>query len=226
MLYLQFEVALKHKFETMLSVERQIHQKYKEQYAISKESVELINMKFHDIKHQIRTYTEAGNVPASVIRNLESNISLYDSVSKTGNDALDIILTEKSLLCNKNSIQLDCMADGKLLSFIKDEDVYALFGNIIDNAIEAVLKLAESMRTISLQVKRVQDMLIIRETNHYADIRVKNGVLQTMKSDKNYHGYGLRSIQRICEEYGGDLAISTEDNIFTMNILFFADAQA
>ena len=224
-LYLQFEVALKRQIETELVVERKIHEQVKEQYAISKQSVDLINTKFHDVKHQIRQLTTGETVPASVLRELAHNITLYDSISKTGNDALDVILTEKSFLCNTKNIQLDCIVDGKQLSFIRDEDVYALFGNIIDNAIEAVLQLDEGMRTISLQVKRINNILTIHQSNHYAKINIENGEFKTTKSDKLYHGYGLRSIRRICEQYGGDLTISTDDNIFSLSILFFVQEQ-
>lgn len=180
-------------------------------------------MKCHDLKHQIHNIGDQQTVSPSYLKNLEDSISIYDSTVKTGNDALDIILTEKSLLCNKENIQFSCIVDGEKLNFIKPEDVYALFGNIIDNAIEAVLKVEPAKRTISLRVKMIGGMLVVSTSNYYQeDVVVEDGVIQTTKADKKYHGFGIKSIQYVCEKYGGDVNIKAENNIFTINLLFFA----
>ncbi len=221
-LYLQFEVALRRKIEKDFDTIQEMWNQAKKQYALSKENIELINMKCHDFKHQIHTFGDRQTVSPVALKELEDSISIYDSIVKTGNDALDIILTEKSLLCNKEKIQFSCIVDGEKLNFIKTEDVYALFGNIIDNAIEAVLKVEPSKRTISLRVKMIGDMLVVSTSNYYQEEVIKqDGVIQTLKEDKRYHGFGIKSIQYICERYGGDVSIKTENNIFTINLLFF-----
>ena len=222
-LYLQFEVALRRKAEKNFDVIQEMWNQAKKQYALSKENIELINMKCHDFKHQIHALGDQKTVSPVAIKDLEDSISIYDSVVRTGNDALDIILTEKSLLCNKEKIQFSCIVDGEKLNFIKTEDVYALFGNIIDNAIEAVLKVEPSKRTISLRVKMIGGMLVVSASNYYNDeLAPSDGEIVTTKDDKNYHGFGIKSIQYICERYGGDVNIKTESNIFTINLLFFA----
>ncbi len=220
-LYLQFEVALKRKLEDTLDKIEQMWHQAKEQYAISKENVEMINVKCHDLKHQIRKLRKGGDINPEVLAELEKRISIYDSEVKTGNDALDIILSEKSLICAKNNIKLSCIVDGEKLGFIKEEDIYALFGNIIDNAMEAVTEVEESKRVISLSVKSVNNFLTIRATNYYEhEIKFVGGMPETHKPDKRYHGFGLKSIKYICEYYGGELSIAAEDNIFDLSILF------
>ena len=57
----------------------------------------------------------------------------------TGNHALDVILTEKSLICKQKEIKLTCMADGKQLAFMQTTDLYSIFGNLLNNSIEAAL---------------------------------------------------------------------------------------
>ncbi len=219
-LYLQFEVALRRKYETTLEVERRIWSKVREQYSVAKESIDLINMKAHDLKYQIRTLSQNGSISDAVVRDIEETIKKYETLYKTGNDALDTIMTEKMIFCNSRRIQMSCLLEGKELSFMKDEDIYVLFGNIIDNAIDAVMKLEEDKRVISLQVKKIDNSLIIYETNHYSEIKIKNGFLQTTKEDKMWHGFGLKSIKHICEEYGGTLVIQAENNVFTLNAMF------
>lgn len=220
-MYLQFEVALKRKLEDTLDRVEQMWHQAKEQYAVSKENVEMINVKCHDLKHQIRTLRKGGEINPDVLADLENRIKIYDAEIKTGNVALDTILSEKSLICTKNNIKLSCIVDGEKLGFIKEEDIYALFGNIIDNAIEAVTSVEESKRVISLSVKTVNSFLTIRESNYYEhEIKFVGDMPETHKPDKRYHGFGLKSIKYICEHYNGELTISAENNIFDLSILF------
>lgn len=224
-LYLQFEVALKSQMQDALETVRRLWHEEKEQYAESKENIRMINMRCHDLKHQIHSLGDRERITPAAIAELEQRISIYDSVVKTGNDALDVILTEKSLLCNKNNVRFSCIVDGGQLSFMTEEDIYSLFGNIIDNAIEAVLKVAMNKRTISLHVKAVDNMLIVRESNYYAEVlRFENGIPQTTKEDTYYHGYGIQSIRYICDKYGGELNISADGEIFSISIVFCTDA--
>ena len=223
-LYLQFEVALNKQIETTLNAVQQLYRQAQEQYAVSKENVEIINMKCHDLKHQIRQLNNGGCIQPSVLKELERQINIYDSSIKTGNAALDLILTEKSLLCTKSNIKLSCIADGDSLGFMKEEDIYALFGNIMDNAVEAVRTLSEDKRIISLSVRRLNGFVTIKEINCYEnDIKFKDGLPVTAKSDKIYHGFGLKSVKYICERYGGDFTISTEDKMFEISLLFSPD---
>ena len=101
-------------------------------------------------------------------------------------------------------------------------DLYVLFGNLLDNAIEAVSKLPDGeVKNIQVSVRRDRGFVIITTENSYTgDLVWSGGRLITSKSDKHNHGFGIRSIERIVHKYGGRYSISTEDQIFTMNIVF------
>ena len=140
---------------------------------------------------------------------------------KTGNEALDIIFSEKSLLCLKNDIRLNCMIDGEKLFFMKDVDLYVLFGNVLDNAMEAVEKIeSKEKRIISMNVYAENGALKIFTSNYYEGELVINeyGIPNTTKNDKEYHGIGLRSVALIAESYGGKSKIKAEDGIFSLEI--------
>lgn len=223
-LYLQFEVSLRRKLESTIDTLKHLWHQEKEQYAFSKENIELINLKCHDLKHQIRQIGNNGMLNQSVVSEIENLITIYDSKVKTGNFALDIILTEKSLLCNKNGIKLSCIVDGKKLNFMKEEDIYSLFGNIVDNAIEAVISLDNDQRLIDLHVKAVDTLLSINAHNFYKNsLEFKDGLPKTTKADEEYHGFGMKGIQFICNKYNGDLSINTKNQVFNINILFPLD---
>lgn len=219
-IFLQFDIARRRKTETDLSAVKKLWKKDREQYEISKRNIELINIKCHDLKHQVRAIGDRSALDATVVKEIEGIIDIYDSVVKTGNAAFDVILTEKSLLCSNNDIKLCCIADGAALEFMAESDLYSLFGNLIDNAIEAVNDLDEGKRVISLSVKRVNDFLSVNIRNRYEkDIRFAGNLPVSTKSEAG-HGYGMKSVQMLCEKYGGELSVSAKNNLFNVNIVF------
>lgn len=140
-MFLMFEVIFRKQYERDYVTAARMLKQSEERYALTKENIELINMKCHDLKHQIRLIRSSPAADSAALGEIEDLIQVYDSAIRTGNEALDIILAEKSLYCNRHGIRLYCIADGALLSFIADSDLYALFGNLLDNAIEAVEEL-------------------------------------------------------------------------------------
>ena len=100
---------------------------------------------------------------------------------------------------------------------MSDIDICALFVNLLDNAIEANKKLPrEKERYIFFKAKRKGKMAILEASNPFDGVvhYEKEGVLETTKEDKKYHGYGLQSIRQTVEKYLGYMEIKTEDNIF------------
>ena len=222
-LYLQVSMCVQKKLERELETLSLLLHQSKEQYRQSDENITLLNLKCHDLKHQIREYAGKREIEEEYIRDLENIVNIYDSPVKTGNDALDLIFTEKSLLCHKNEITLTCLADCSRLNFISSADLYGLFGNIIDNAIDAVTKLSDKdKRHIDLVVKNVNCFVSIQVDNYYTGkIQLdESGLPMTTKEDKNYHGYGLKSIAMIIDKYNGDLKLSVGKEIFSLSILF------
>lgn len=201
---------------------KRLWQQEKEQYEISRANIDLINIKCHDMRHKIRAITK-NNLSDEEIDEIEQSISIYDSAVKTGNEALDVILTEKSLRCNGADILFTCVADGGLLDFMSESDIYSLFGNIMDNAIDATAKITEpDGRTIGLKIRTVGEFVSINAKNTFAgEIELDaRGLPKTTKPDGNYHGFGMKSIAYLAEKYGGNLAVAAEDGVFNLNLLF------
>ncbi len=220
-LIMLFELPRRKRVETELAAVKQINHMQSEQYRISKENVELINLKCHDLKHHIRRFKHIGNVSGKELAELEKVVDIYDSAYRTGNEALDVILMEKSLVCKNENINLSCIIDASQIKFISDADVYVLFGNLLDNAIEAVRALPESERSIGVSIKRVNDFSAIHVYNGYAgDLKFENGLPVTNKQQKSFHGYGLKSVKRTVENYDGILQINAAGGIFNVKILF------
>lgn len=220
-LVLLYELPKSRKNEREIVAIRQLHEKEKEQYYESKENVELINIKCHDLKHQIRMIGEGNAVSSGAIAEIENIIDIYDATFTTDSEALNVILKEKSLICKKQSIRLACIVDSSKFGFVSDIDLYALFGNLLDNAIEAVKTLDAERRTIGLSVRAQNGIIRINVYNGYkGEIKFEGDLPITTKENKLYHGYGLKSIKRIVDKYDGEMSISTDNGIFEVNIVF------
>lgn len=194
------------------------------QYQLAKENIALINQKSHDLKNQVLLLknSQDESIKNRYIKELSKNIQIYDSVFHTGNEVFDTLLTEKSLLCEKNHITIKCIVDGEQLGFMDPIDLYALFGNALDNAIESVLQLKEEeRRIINLNVRREQEMLICSIEN-YIDWKLEfvDGLPKTTKENEEYHGFGLKSMQYTVKKYQGYMTVNVENQIFVVRFLF------
>lgn len=170
------------------------------QYLLVKENIDAINIKCHDLKHQIRNLRTTGQVDPAYLDDLERSVSIYNSAVRTGNETLDIVLTDKRLHCASHNIQFTCIADGSGVAFMETMDIFSLFGNILDNAIECDSLQPPEMRFIHLSVRTVNRMLTIHAENHFEDsLQFKDGLPVTTKADKDSHGYGIMSVRHIVE---------------------------
>lgn len=193
------------------------------QYKQSRESIELINYKYHDLKHQIAVLRSEEDPlkREAFLDRMENEIRQYESQNKTGNKVLDTVLTTKSLYCSKHGITFTCVADGTLLEFMDVMDICSIFGNALDNAIESVLKISDKeKRLIHVSVSRQKNFLIIIFENYYEEeLKYQEGNPVTTKKEKEYHGYGLKSIRYTVNKYDGAVNIDARENWFHLKIL-------
>ena len=216
-----FGQLLRRNLENELDIVRQLRKLEKRQYDISRETIDMINIKCHDMKHQIRHLRHSGTVTNEALQEIEQRIGIYDSIVKTGSDALDIILAEKSFFCQKNGVSVNCIVDGERLRFMSEADIYSLFGNLLDNAIHSVMQLEEERRVVSLTVKCRGQLLSVNIHNPYiGTLKMENGIPQTTSNDQNTHGFGIKSVMMTVQKYGGSISFQTDDQIFNVNLLF------
>ena len=189
---------------------------------LTAENIEIINRKCHDLKHQIeglrRMKSEAER--DAYIGQVEDAVLFYESAAKTGNETLDLILMDKQLYCKAHDITLTCVCDGEDLKRLDTMDLYALFGNALDNAIESVSSEAPENRIISFRTGRRGAFLSIHFENYLGHaVQMQDGLPITTKNEQNYHGFGMLSIRHIVEKYGGTMSVRTDQNLFRLDIL-------
>lgn len=213
------ETKVRRELEAVQNVLRNQYQQYKQ----SRESIDLINYKYHDLKHQIAVLRseEDPEKRNAFLNKMEDEIRQYELQNKTGNKVLDTVLTSKSLYCAKHGITLTSVADGTLLEFMDTMDICSIFGNALDNAIECELKIPDKeKRLIHVTVTQQKNFLMMRFENYYeGQLTGKEGRFSTTKKEKQYHGYGLKSIRYTANKYEGAVDIATENNWFDLKVL-------
>lgn len=193
------------------------------QYRQSRESIEVINHKYHDLKHQIavlRAEPDAARRSA-YLDGMEEEIRDYEAQNKTGNSVLDTVLTGKSLYCARHGVELTCVADGARLAFMDVMDICTVFGNVLDNAIECQLRIPDrGKRLIHLAVYGKKGFLVIRCGNYCPEaVEFRDGLPVSTKGDSVHHGYGIKSVRHTAEKYGGTVTVHSRDGWFEINVM-------
>lgn len=175
---------------------------------------------YHDMKNHLLVLQAQAKNSQTVqesIRNLQSQIQEYENYHHTGNDFLDIIIRDKARIAQQKEINFTPIIHFEDGGFIDPLDISTIFGNALDNAIEASEKLPNQERLITVKANRIRDMLVIAIENHtMADSSDTKG---TTKTDRFVHGFGLPNIKKVAEKYNGQCITKCEKGIFTLKII-------
>jgi len=179
----------------------------------------------HDISNHllaISALIESGNITEA--RRYLNEVSEMNDLAampvRTGASVLDALLFKKTEQAKDSDIALtfdvSCPIGDTAIS---DYDLCSVFGNIIDNALEAVMPLEEN-RKIAVAIEKQLDMLYIRCTNPYSgELRARGDRLLTSKADTALHGYGLSRVREIAAKHGGEVKITSDNGEFSIEIL-------
>lgn len=175
---------------------------------------------YHDMKNHLLVL-QAQSIPTQEVRqsiqSLQEQIEAYENYYHTGNDYLDVIICDKSRLARENQIDFYAAIQFDEGNFLEPLDISTIFGNGLDNAIEASEKLPESMRLITVKASRIRDMLIIViENNMGLEVLVSE---KTSKKDTFLHGFGISNIQKVAEKYGGQCIAKPRNEKFILKVV-------
>lgn len=204
----------KRQLETENRILQELLHKDKQRYEQAKLSNEKIQIKYHDMK----LCTHHGIVDYESLKEVEADSEIIKSSYFTGNRALDVILSEKALMCERLGIRLVCTADGAVIDFMKPYHIYSVLGNALENAVESLKKETdESLKEITVNIVRREQTCIIKIVNYVSrKVEIKDGLPVTDKEDKEDHGFGTKSIKNVIERYGGQLSFYQDGDTFTM----------
>lgn len=223
LLYLQTELFKKSEMQKELDALNFLYSCEQEQYDMACQNIRMVNRKCEELEQtigQMQQYLPDA-VRQELKRPMDDAMRACDTMVESGNGVLDIVLTEKKLLAETSGIQINCVADGKLLDFMEVVDIYAVFSNALDNAIEAVRRLTDAdQRLIDLLVYESQNFLVINISNPLMEsVRFEENLPVTTKARNSFHGYGLRVLARAVEKYQGMFTVEAKGGFFTLKVL-------
>jgi hypothetical protein len=206
----------------LLNVENSVRRQHL-QYLSTLNAIETVNRKYHDLRHILRGIESINSLDEikAYVRTINHEIQGYELICSTGNQTLDIILSEKMHAAKKNEIEMHVSANGKPWAAIQDVDIATIFGNALDNAIENSVNNSEpAQRLIDVRVGQMNNMLMARFENSFTHPLIKKQLKYiSTKDDVLNHGYGLQSIEMAVQKYDGETSINTENGRFTLNIV-------
>ena len=196
-------------------------------YQMSRDGITSLQIKCHDLKHQIATIrSKAGKESFDkYIDRLEDSIIEYGTVVECGNETINIVLTEKNILCSTCGVKFSYLIDGSIFGFMSEMELFSLFGNALDNALEGCNKVTDhEKRVISLKANAMNGMVVLHVENSYeAPLNMVDDMPVTTKAGTG-HGFGLRSIQAIAEKYDGIATVVAENGIFKLTVVLHPPA--
>ena len=208
---------------TLVMEEQLQHQKYCEMIEVMEQNQELI----HDTKHHFLIVQEY--LKNEEYENLQKYVKqISDEFQRTvpkvytGIKILDFILEQKRVVAQKSGIRYEI--DTMLLTGIPttEQETCALFGNLLDNAIEACCLVKTEEKWIKIQIQQINQLLSIELLNTFEIPCIrKQGVFETIKEERSVHGYGIKSMRRIVDKYKGIITYEEKEKIFTTKITFF-----
>ncbi|MGI6502344.1 MAG: ATP-binding protein [Anaerostipes sp.] len=197
-------------------------ERLKQQYAYYEDKLkteERVRGVYHDLKnHLLLLQGQSSNAETDkMITSLQEQIAGYENYYHTGNKFLDVIIRDKAQAAKEQNIDFSVLIHFEDSNFIAPLDVSTIFGNALDNAIEASVKLPLEQRLITVKANRLRDMLMIAvENNMKQEIRSDS---KSNKDDQFLHGFGLSNIRNAVEKYGGECIIKSDGGKFVLKII-------
>lgn len=203
----------------LAAMDEVLHRQY-EQYKRSKEGINLINRRYHELKVQLARIREEQDQTKqnAAIAAMEQNIRQYEAENKTGNPVLDILLTAKSMECQEKQIRMTSVADGHLLDHLSTREICTLVGTALDNAIESCAAEQDPEKRLIRTAVYAQNGFVLFRVENYCKKPVELGA-DGLPLRSAHGGYDLRSLQAAAQQHSGSMTVHWEDGWFTLRVL-------
>ena len=179
---------------------------------------ERVRALYHDMQnHLLILERQNSDETKQMAADLRRQISDYEDYIHTGNDFLDVIIRDKVKRAKEQGIDFLAMIHFDAGDFIEPMDISAIFGNALDNAIEASVKLPPEQRLITVKADCVREMLSVVFENNCRKEEAE--YKHTTKSDYFLHGFGIQNMKTTAEKYGGQCLIQQKFGQFTVKII-------
>lgn len=142
----------------------------------------------------------------------------------TGVLVIDIILNYKIQYAMEQGITVNVDSAVHFCP-MNEPDMCIVIGNLLDNAIDALMLAPEKEQVINMTIKTPNRMFLLDISNPYEGQRKKwDGHYVTTKSNRQIHGIGLSSVENTVMNNGGQMVIDDKNEVFKVSVTIFCDA--
>lgn len=179
----------------------------------------------HDLKNHIQTmkaHVAMGEYDKlnEYMNELDTDLNKVDQVIKTGNVKIDAVLNSKLSLARAKHINVEAKAIVPRELAVSEVDLSVILGNLMDNAMEACLKInEEERRFLRVYIDVLKGQLYIYVMNSMQDHPRRIGGIYLTTKDSRNHGFGLLRMDKVVEKYHGYLDRQNEEGVFATEIM-------
>ncbi len=199
----------------------QLRQRQYEHLQQRQSSEQEIRRMCHDLKHQLTALRQDPENAETMLSQVESTLDQYRRMVYADNPILNTLLQEKAEAAQQEGITIEVQMRIPPCEALRDIDLCVIFGNALDNAVEAVRRAGEiGERTVRVSCMSEPGFWMVRFRNPYRGTLVlKDGMPRSTKTDYASHGIGLRSIRTCVEQHGGTVQLTAENQEFSLSVM-------
>ncbi len=223
-LYDNLSVQQEEKFEKLRLLQQNDY--YQKQFELMKTSLNSTKSFRHDMKNHLAVLRllvgkDENNQAVKHIKQMTDAIITANEYAQSGNIIIDSILNFKLQEAANHGINVSLELNIPEQLNITSFDMSVILGNLLDNAINACLKLEKEKR-LDVKIKYKRARLLIKISNTYnGDLNYIGDKLITSNKDKENHGMGIKNIKSVLDKYDGEMEIEHTENLFTVTLLMY-----
>jgi len=223
-LYYQDALSTNYQIKLQSTLDVQEKEYYFTQNKLMIETVEMVKSIRHDMKLHLATLRDfATDHPEMIcyINSLIGELEKSEIHSDTGNVAFDSVINFKLKSVKEDGIAIHLDIFVPMLIGIETADIVIILGNLLDNALDAVARVADKFIKVHILYEK-GNLLIKVENSFNGNVKTnkETGELETLKTN-NDHGYGLKNIRQSARKYDGTVNLSYDNKVFVTEVLLY-----
>ena len=189
-------------------------------YKRREEAEKEISYLLHDMKNHLQMIMSMNeqDKTSTYLESLAEQIKNKELQRYSSRHVLQVLFDDKVKEAAKQNIFVDIHNRDVKFENIEDFDLVTIFSNLLDNAVEAVATLSEDKKTVTLSIRQIQQMMVIKIKNPAPQKFNKKEDGTLLSTKENHKGLGLSSVRNTVEKYHGDMQIKYTDQMFSVII--------
>lgn len=202
------------------------YEERKQRYARNEESDTSYKERLHNMKYylkQIRIYLDSGEYDniGEILDELQIRVHKEQAEMLCSNRFLNALLIDFKGIAEKSMVNTEIFVEpGFNIEYMKEIDLTAMLGNLLDNALEAAGKCSEGRVYADLYMENQGALTVCRISNNYkGEIKKKGDRFVSSKEDSDMHGIGIRNVERIVNNYSGYIQQDYDDGVYVVTVI-------